>query len=781
MKLLKILFTLAFVVAVNLLSGQSFKLSGVVKDNRSGEALFGVSIKVLDTDRVINADFDGGFSVDLPEGDYTVKFIVLGYKEKVVPVSLNSDVNITVPLESDSYELDEVVITLEAEDENITSVEIGVQELDIEEIKKVPPFLGEVDVVKSLELLPGITTTGEGSSGFNVRGGTIDQNLILSDYAPIYSSSHLLGFFSVFNSDVIKSVKIYKGGIPAEYGGRISSVLDVRQTSGNRDSAVVKGGIGVVSGRLMASAPIDGGKGSVLIAARRSWADLFLKLSSDEQQQNTRVYFYDLNTKISYDLGDEDAISFTGYYGRDVFAYANDFQFDWGNLSTSLVWNHAYGDKLIQNTSAFYTRYSYEVGSDPVFNVRSDINNTGLNIDYEYLLHEKHKIKFGLQNTYYDILPGGITGEALNDSTLDRQYGLEVNPYLADEFKISDKVTILAGLRYSNYFNFGRDQISIYPNNQPKNEGTETIVEQYDSGELIQYYGGFEPRLAMNYSLDSSSSIKLGYNRTRQYIHLISNTSNGLPIDAWKISSKNIKPVVSDQVSMGYFRNFKDNAYETSAEVYYKYMDDILDYRYGADLIFSNNIEREVIAGEGRSYGLELYFKKVKGKLTGWLSYTLSQTQRKTNSQFVDEAINNNEWYSANYDKRHDVSLVLSYEMSERVSLSGAFLYATGRPISIPDSKFEYEGVSSPSVSTRNSTRMPAYHRLDLSCTLYSKNYKNRKFRHYWVFSVYNLYGRKNPYSYSFDTAEDDATKSQVTQLSILGTILPAFSFNFEF
>ena len=764
-----------------LMSQTKFEVKGVVKDGRTGELLFSTAIKVEETGEVLSAGFDGDFNVKLTQGEYHIKAVMLGYKELIKEVNVSGDMTVVFFMESDAVELDEVVITIQPEDENVSSVEIGVQELDIDEIKKIPPLLGEVDIVKSLELLPGVTTAGEGASGFNVRGGTIDQNLILLDYAPIYSSSHLFGFFSVFNSDAIKSLKLYKGGIPAEYGGRISSVLDVRQTSGNRDSTVVKGGIGVVSGRLLASTPIDSGRGSVLMSARRSWADAFLIASSDENLKNTKAYFYDLNLKGEYDLGDDDQIAVTAYYGRDVFGFSDQFKFDWGNTAVSGVWSHVYNDKLISDVYATYSKYDYSVEGQGTFKVQAGIKNTSLNAKFEYYVNDKHTIKFGVNAMYYGLNPGTITGVDLTDQALETEAGLELSPYISDEFKVSKKLTLLYGLRYSSFMNFGPGTVRSYEEGQPMTDQTVTETTTYTKGELAKFYGGIEPRLAVNYLLDSVSSVKFGYNRTRQYIHLISNSSSGLPIDVWKLSDQNVAPTVADQVSVGYFRNLKKNTYEASAEVYYKSMSNVLDYKNNANIVFAENIETEVIAGQGRSYGLELFLKKNKGKLTGWVSYTLSSTQRKTDSEFVNETINNNEWYSANYDKPHDVSVVLVYELSKRISLASSMNYATGKPISVPDSKYIYQGMTVANVSTRNGTRMPDYHRLDLSCTLYPKRYKERKFKSYWVFSIYNVYGRKNPYSYSFRTAEDDPTVNEVYQLSILGSVLPAVTFNFEF
>jgi len=779
LKYTMLLFTL---FATNLAISQAkFEVKGVVKDIRTGELLFSTSIKVEETGEVFTAGFDGDFKMYLPAGEYHIKSVMLGYKELIQVVNVVTSTSVTFLMESDAVELDEVLITIVAEDQNVKSVEIGVQELDIEEIKKIPPLLGEVDIVKSLELLPGVTTAGEGASGFNVRGGTIDQNLILLDYAPIYSSSHLFGFFSVFNSDAIKSLKLYKGGIPAEYGGRISSVLDVRQSSGNRDSATVKGGIGVVSGRLMASTPIDSGRGAVLVTARRSWADLFLLASNDENLKNTKAYFYDLNLKAEYDLGDNDQIAVTAYHGRDVFGFGEQFQFDWGNTALSGVWSHTYNNKLISDVYATYSQYDYSVGSGDIFQVNAGIKNTSVNAKFEYYVNDKHTVRFGVNAMYYGLNPGVISGKELTDQALETEAGLEFAPYVSDEFKINRKFTLLYGLRYSSFMNFGPGSVRSYDENQPMLDETVTSITTHQKGQLAKFYGGFEPRAAINYSIDSISSVKLGYNRTRQYIHLISNSSNGLPIDVWKLSDQNIAPTVGDQFSVGYFRNLKKNMYEASAEVYFKKINDVLDYKNNADIVFAENIETEVIAGEGRSYGLELFLKKNKGKLTGWVSYTLSKTQRKTESTFVNETINNNEWYSANYDKPHDLSVVLVYELSKRISLASSINYATGKPISVPDSKYTYQGITVANVSTRNGTRMPDYHRLDLSCTLYPKRYNNRKFKSYWVFSIYNVYGRKNPYSYSFRTAEDDPSITEVYQLSILGSVLPAVTFNFEF
>lgn len=758
-----------------------YTLLGIITDEQSSEPLYGVVIKEQEQGKKALTGLDGDFVMKLNEGTHTLVFSGVGYKEKTQVIELTADQTITFKLQSDSYELEDVVIEIENEEENITSTEIGVQELDIEEIKKIPPLLGEVDVVKSLELLPGVTTVGEGASGFNVRGGTIDQNLVLMDYAPIYSSSHLFGFFSVFNSDAVRSLKLYKGGIPSRFGGRISSVLDVRQTSGNRDSMTVKGGVGVVSGRIFASTPLNKGKGSMMLAARRSWADLFLKASNDEGLRNTQAYFYDLNGKVEYDLGKNDQVSLTGYYGRDVFGFRDQFRFDWGNTAISSVWTHKYGEKLVSDVSGYYTNYDYSVGSGTIFQVRSKIKNYGLNIKYEYYLSDKHTVRFGLDNVYYDIFPGSLTGDDINDAFLEKEFGYEVSPYLSDEWKVSKKFTVLGGIRYSGYMHLGPRTIKTYQDGAPVSDETVVSETQYERGQVTKYYGGLEPRLAATFQVDSSSSLKMGYNRTRQYIHLVSNTSNGLPIDAWKLSDQNVSPVVADQISLGYFRNFKDNMFETSVEVYYKDMRNVLDYKNGADLIFQENLETQIIAGQGKSFGLELFVKKKKGRLTGWISYTLSRSLRKTNSPYVDEMINNNEWYSANYDKPNDVSVVLSYELSKRLTIASTFQYSTGKPVTVADTKNLYEGIATSNAGRRNITRMPAYHRVDLSATLYPKNYKNKKFKSYWVLAIYNVYGRKNPYSYNFRVNEANPSIVDTYQISILGTILPAITYNFEF
>ena len=775
------LVALAVLFNLSLFSQVKHTLKGYVLDTQTKEGIYGVVVKEQEDGKKALTGFDGDFEFLLSEGKHTIVFSGIGYKTTTKVVDVSKDLTTNFLLESDSYELEDVVIDIEQDDENVSSTEIGVQELDIEEIRKIPPLLGEVDVVKSIELLPGVTTVGEGASGFNVRGGNIDQNLVLTDYAPVYSSSHLFGFFSIFNSDAVKSVKLYKGGIPARYGGRASSVLDIRQTAGNRDSLIVKGGVGVVSGRIFVSTPIDSGKGSVMMSARRSWADLFLAFSGDEALRDTKAYFYDLNGKIEYDLGKNDQISMTGYYGRDVFGFGDLFRFDWGNTAISAVWQHQYGDKLVSDVSGFYSNYNYAVGAGDIFQVRSKIRNYGLNAKFEYYASDKHTLRFGLDNTYYDIFPGSLTGANINDDYLEKEFGYEISPYLSDEWKVSKKLTALAGIRYSGYMHLGPRTIRSYQDNVPITDESVSSIKEYEAGQLTKFYGGLEPRLALTYKLDSVSSIKAGYNRTRQYIHLVSNTSNGLPIDAWKLSDQNISPVVTDQVSVGYFRNFKKNTFETSVEVFYKDMRDVLDYKNGAELIFQDFLETQVIAGQGRSYGLELFIKKKKGKFTGWISYTLSRALRKTNSQYVDEIINDNEWYSANYDKPHDVSVVMAYEISKRVSLAATVQYASGKPITVADSKNTYEGLATPNAGRRNVTRMPAYNRVDLSCTLYPKNYKTRKFKSYWVFSIYNVYGRKNPYSYSFRPNEDTPSVIDTYQLSILGSVLPAATFNFEF
>ncbi len=674
-------------------------------------------------------------------------------------------------------------------------MEMSVSKLSAKEIQKVPQLLGETDIIRTLTLLPGITTVGEGSNGFNVRGGAADQNLILLDEAPVYNSSHLLGFFSIFNADAVKDVKVYKGGIPAQYGGRLSSVVDVRQKEGNSKNLAFNGGIGLLSSRLLIEAPIVKDKASFMVAGRRSYADIFLKLSSDSAINQNILYFYDLNAKVNWRISDKDRVYLSGYFGRDEFGIADLFGFDWGNSTATLRWNHLFNKKLFSNFSAVYSDYKYTLGTpdDAVLNFQlsSRIQDYHLKGAFNYYLNTDSRIDFGFEGIYYRFSPGSFTG--ITDLVLQQEYGIEPSAYISHEVKAFTRFTFQYGLRYSSFYKIGDELGREYqdPNRPEKDEIVDSV--QYASGELIKAFNGLdglEPRLAVNYLLSESASIKVSYNRTRQYIHLISNTNSATPLDLYRSAGKYIDPATVNQYAAGFFKNFKQNMYEFSIEAYYKEFKDLVDYRNNAELIFNEYIETELVNGIGRAYGAELLIRKQNGKLTGWVGYTISRSERKVDGPTVETTINDGDWYASNYDKLHDLSVVANYTFNPKWEVGGSFVFQTGRPYTPPSGKYEFEDITIPIYEGRNTSRIPAYHRLDLSATYTPTRKENKRFYSTWSFGVYNVYARKNAYSiffqpestsFTLENPTNDIAVTQAVQLSIFATAIPFVTWNFNF
>lgn len=782
---MKKLVVLTALITSSLLAwSQEYKLSGTINDSESGEPVAFVSVKDLTSGKGTTTDFDGNYALNLEKGSHDIEVRFFGYQTAVQSVDLSANQELDFKLVPEGVMLEQVEITGEKLDKNISAVEMSTNELDIEEVKKLPAFLGEVDVIKTIQLLPGVTTVGEGATGFNVRGGNIDQNLVLWDNATIYSSSHLFGFFSIFNSDAVDDLKLYKGGIPARYGGRLSSVLDVSQRQGNNEEIRGSGGIGVVSSRFTLDGPIKKDKATFLVSGRRSYADLFLRLSPDTTLNQNVAYFYDFNTRLDYDIDENDKLSVSGYLGRDVFRFGDLFGFDFGNGNVAVNWMHSFSDSTFLNTYLTYNSYKYTFSFPDFFDWTSLIQNYSLQGDLKKIVNDRHTIEYGGQVNYYRFRPAsvefqGALDEAFQDFDLDNEFAVESGFYFSDEFKVNDRFSLQAGLRYSQFAALGEVESVNYQEGVPLDEETAIDTTQFGPGEVVEFYHGLEPRLGIKYMVDSTSSVKLSYMRTRQHLHLVSNTTNGLPIDVWKVSDEFTRPAIADQIAVGYFRNFMDNMIETSVEVYYKEVTDILDYKNGADLLLNPTLETELLQGIGRAYGMELLVRKTKGDLTGWFAYTLSRTEIKVDGEDPSEKINNGDWYRANYDKPHDVTLVGSYEFTERFSIGANFTYSTGRPFTIPDAKYQIAGINVPNYLLRNQDRIPSYHRLDLSATIKNKLKKDRRWKSSWAFSIYNVYARRNPYSISF--RDGDNGSLETVQLSILGTILPAVTYNFEF
>ena len=769
-----------------------YTYSGYVRDAQTGEELIGVNVVIPSLGEGTSTNLYGYYSLSLKPRVYEVSVQYIGYQTKTFEIDLNQDLKMNIELSENSTQLSEVTVTAERQDQNVSSVEMSVVELDMKDVKKMPALLGEVDIIRSLTLLPGISTIGEAANGFNVRGGNSDQNLILLDEAPVYNSSHLFGFFSIFNADAVKDVKLYKGGIPARYGGRLSSVVDVRQKDGNNKEFSGTGGIGLLSSRLLLEGPIQKEKSAFMVAARRSYADLFLGLSPDSTISQNTLYFYDLNTKLNYIFSDKDRLYISGYFGRDVFEINDLFGFDWGNATGSLRWNHLFSDRLFSNFTFVFSDYTYTLGTseDAEFNFRleSTIQDYHFKNQYNYYVNSKNEIEFGVEGVYYRLKPGEITGSV--ELALQEEFALEPSIYFSQELDLGTRWTLQYGLRYSSFYNLGPQKVRSYLNPELPDPDELVSVRDYQVGEIVQAYNGLEglePRFSANYRIDDQRSLKTSYNRTRQYIHLISNTSSPTPVDLYRPSGRYIKPATVNQVAAGYFQNFDNNRYEVSLEGYYKDFNNIVDYRNGADLIFNETIETEILSGIGRSYGLEFYLRKREGRLSGWLSYTLSKTELKVENSDPRLAINAGEWYAANYDKRHDISFVLNYQLTKKWDLGMNFTYQTGRAITPPEGKYVFEDFSVPIYRSRNSLRIPDYHRLDLSANYTPEKKPNKKFYSSWSIGLYNVYARRNAYSIYFEQestpagANSPSFNTRAMQLAIFGTIIPSVTWNFNF
>lgn len=781
------LVVLVIVAGSNVANAQDkYTLSGYVKDIANGEGLIGVSVYVREAATGVATNPYGFYSITLPEGDYTLVFTYIGYEKITRTVSLKEDLRLTTELAEESRQLQEVVISTRKEDDNVRSMEMSVNKVDIKTIRQIPALLGEVDVIRSIQLLPGVTTVGEGASGFNVRGGDVSQNLILLDEAPVYNSSHLFGFFSVFNPDAVKDVKLIKGGIPAQYGGRISSILDVRMKEGNTKKREINGGIGTIFSRLTYEQPFAEGKGSFIVAGRRSYIDVLAKPFLNKDLRGSRFSFYDLTAKVNYRLDEKNTFFASGYFGRDVFGA--DFGFGWGNGTATARWNHIFSNKLFLNLTAYYSNYDYSLESDrnnedarDKFEWNSKIISTSVKPDFTYYLTPNNQISFGGQFIHYDTRPGraiAISGGERRDISLESRFGDESALYIANEQKVSDRLSLQYGIRYSFYRNLGPGTVYDYretrvgERREPVFPGTPV-----EKGEVITQYGNWEPRFALNLGLSSSSSIKLSYNRTAQYLHLLSNTAASSPLDVWTLSTAEIKPEVADQVALGWFQNFRDNTYETSVEVYYKDLKNQIDYVRNSDLLLNPFVEGDLLFGQGRAYGAEFYVKKNKGRLTGWVSYTLARTERQV------EGVNNDAWFPARFDKPHNVTLVGIYGLSDRLTLSSNFTFASGTPATFPTNRFEWNGWALPHnvYNARNNNRIPTYHRLDFAATLKAKKKLFGTGESEWVFSVYNAYNRRNPYSVYVRQNETNTLQTEAVRFSVIGSFIPAVTYNFKF
>lgn len=782
-------FLLIIAITTISYSQEKVTLSGNVSDAKNNETLIGVSVVIPILKIGTFTNEYGFYSLTIPKGTYEIEISSIGYETQTITINLEENTKQNISLSESTQQLDEIVITDNPYKTNIRKPEMSVNKIAISTIKQMPVVLGEVDILKSITTLPGVTNAGEGQSGFNVRGGAADQNLILLDEATVYNSSHLFGFFSVFNADAIKDLKLYKGGIPARFGGRAASVLDIYQKEGNSNNFNLSGGIGLISSRIMAEGPIVKEKGSFLVAGRSSYAHLFLKLSNNDNS----AYFYDLNTKLSYKLSENNNLYLSGYFGRDVFSLNNSFINTYGNTVVNLRWNHLFNDKLFSNLSMIYSDYYYGLTLDFVgFNWDSGIKNYNLKYDFKHYVNNKTKLFYGVNAIYYDFNPGKIeptnSSSGINPDQLDKKYAFEPAVYLDFEQQLSDKLSINYGVRYSLFYRLGNQEINTYANNQAVVFNTEQQIYEkatpigtinYGKNETIADFNNLEPRFSVAYLLDDNQSIKMSYNRMTQYLHLISNTQSPTPLDVWAPSDNYLKPQILDQLAIGYFKELNNGKYTLEVESFYKKIKNRLDYIDGADLIANNAIEQVVLNGKARAYGLEILFRKNEGKLNGWFSYTLSRSEQQTPGRNSSESgINNGEWYKTGWDKLHNLSITGMYKLNEKWSFSSIFSLQSGQPVTYPNGQYEYQGITIPSYGLRNENRLPTYHRLDVSATLNPTKNKNRNWQGEWVFGIYNLYSRKNAASISFRQNQDSGNNEAI-RLSIFG-IVPSVTYNFK-
>ena len=792
-------FALLSILFFSTAYAQNVTLSGYIKDAANGEELINASI-VNEKFQGTVTNIYGFYSLTLPEGKYTFTVSYIGYESIVKTLTLKESQTLDFELKEATNELAEVEVTAKRLDENLNRAEMSTTQLTAKQIKTIPQFLGEFDVIRSITLLPGVTTVGEGASGFNVRGGKTDQNLILLDQAPVYNSSHIFGFFSVFNGDAVRDLKLYKGGIPAPYGGRLSSVLDVHQKEGNTKEFAGTMGLGLLSSRLMLEGPLVKDKASFMIAGRRSYQDVLLKASPNDDLNSIIANFYDLNAKVNYKFNDKSRLFLSAYYGKDAFGVPGLVKFDWGNLGLTGRWNYLITDKLFLNVSTIYSDYDYAIGFDfpqaKIDNI-AFIKNQSNKVAFSWFPNAKHQVNYGAEATVYDFEPFSTTLDYIDSNLVDisielqNEYAVEPSLYIEDNWKINNRLTIRGGLRYSTFYNIGaRDVVNYNPtaNGTVRNDLI-TDTTSYGSLEIIEAFDGLqglEPRLGINFKSTENTAIKASYNRMRQYIHLISNTTSSLPIDTWRPAGRYIDPGTADQIALGWNRNFKGGEWQLSVETYYKSMRDLVDFKNGAQPTGVDNIEVALMTGRGRSYGVEMQLDKKIGQLTGWVAYTYSRSQLQVDlGATPEEWINLGQWYSAAQDKPHDIAVVAAYAWKPNISFSGSFIYQTGKPYTYPEAKSEFEGIIYPFALSRNNSRTPAYHRLDLSMDIAVPNKKDNDLKGSWNIGVYNAYARKNAFSIFFEEELDDngdpTGQTKATQLSIFATAIPTITYTLDF
>ena len=784
----KIIFSLLLCFSLYGNSQERFTLSGTIVEEQGRETLIGANIIIEDLNTGTISNEYGFYSITLNKGIYEVTISNIGYSSLKQTISLDQNVSMDFTLTEEIESLDEVIIESNVEALNIKSPQMSVNSLSATSIKQIPVVFGEADVIKAITLLPGVSSGGEGAAGFNVRGGAADQNLILLDEATIFNSSHLFGLFSVFNPDAIKSLKLYKGGIPAKYGGRVASVLDIYQKEGNKNEFKANGGIGLVASRLLLEGPISKGKGSFLLGGRATYAHLFLPLF----EVDNIAYFYDLNSKLSYNINEKNDVYLSGYFGRDVFNVSNSFENTYGNTVINFRWNHLFSNQLFSNLSLIYSDYYYGLNLNFVgFEWNSGIQNMNIKYDFKQYVNDRFKMEYGLHSTYYRFNPGVISPNGpqsgINREELTNKFAFENAIYFDLNQQLSERISVSYGARLSSFLRLGQKELNVYENNQAVGynsdlqlyEAINPISSQTNNqGKVVKSFLNLEPRLAVSYKLNDDTSLKTSYNRMTQYLHLLSNTSSQTPLDVWTPSGKYIQPQVLDQLAIGYFKRYY--SYDLEIESFYKTTKNRIDYIDGANLIANKAIEQVLLNGQSRAYGFELLFRKNKGRFKGWFAYTLSKSEQQTNGiNASDPGINNGKWYNTPYDKTHDVSITSSYDLSKKWKLNANFIYQTGQPTTYPNGQYEYSNLIVPTFETRNSSRLDAYHRFDISGTYTPKTKKNKQWKGEWVFSIYNLYNRKNTQSLNF--RENQITGSnEAVKLSLFGAV-GAVSYNFKF
>ena len=767
------------------------KISGHVFDGKTKTPIPGAQIICEKLSIAGSTDENGAYSIELPVGEHKLRFSFIGLNDEFRQVLLHASGLLDMELYEKNIALDQINVNAERPENNYRSTSMGMVKLDMKAINKLSVLMGEPDVIKSMVMLPGVQSTGENASGFNVRGGNIDQNLILVHETPVYNTSHLFGLFSMLDASLVKDVTLYKSGMPSRYGGRIASVMNIELNKGQKEKLKVNGGLGIINSRLSVEGPL-GDKITFLFGGRTTYSDWMLGIIKNYEIQNSSTYFYDFNTKIDFEINKKNRISLFGYGSNDYFNYFENAEYEYGNLLGSAKWNHIFNNNNSGNLSINFSKYNANVGD---FNTKGMEYKLNTSIEQEQISYHfssnqisRHNINTGFNAFRYLIEPGSSTPYSNNSIAptinLSNEQAFEVAAYVEDEFDMTPELAIIGGIRFSNFWLTGPDEINRYIENAPRNEETYLGKEVYVKG-VVNYFNGFEPRLALRYELENSSSLKIGYNRTMQYIQQISNSASITPADFWKASDTYIMPLISDQYAIGYFQNFKNNMYESSFEIYYKNIQNILDYKNGAQIVLNKNLDQMLISGLGKAYGTELLIKKNKGSLTGWLAYTYSRSFKKVKSTFAEETINKGQWYKSNYDKPHDLTFALNYKLSRRFSVASNFTYSTGRPVTLPEQKFTFSSYETVSYSERNKYRIPDYHRLDLSITYGGSLKKKQKWRNSWTFAIYNVYGRNNAFSVFYEKQKPSNINNYqayaLYKFAIIGVPVPSFTYNFWF